>query len=146
MAQEKPLVGLGVIVENAEGKILIGKRKGSHAAKYSIPGGGLELGEAFEQGGSRELLEESGLIVPVRALAVIAITNNLRTYEEEGFHSVSVVLHTREFEGKPEIKEPHKCEEWLWADPRNLPQPHFDASELAVECWLNNSFYRGITR
>ena len=42
-------VGVGVIIQNADGKILIGKRKGSHAPFYSIPGGHLENGESFEE-------------------------------------------------------------------------------------------------
>ena len=49
-----PKVGLGVIIVNKDGNILIGKRKGSHAQKYSIPGGHLEIGETFEQGTIRE--------------------------------------------------------------------------------------------
>jgi len=57
----KPGVGLGVIVENAQGQILVQKRTGSHAQKYSIPGGGLELGETFEEGACRELREEHGI-------------------------------------------------------------------------------------
>lgn len=145
MSKERPLVGLGVIVENDEGKILVGKRIGSHAQKYSIPGGGLELGESFESGGVREIMEETGINIDPKNLRVIAVTNNLRTFRSEGFHSISVVLHAREYRGEPSIKEPHKCEEWLWVDPRELPQPHFDASELAVACWLSGEIYQGIS-
>ena len=40
--------------------------------------------------------------------------------------------------------EPEKCDEWRWVDPRELPEPHFDASRLGVECYLKKSFYEGI--
>jgi ADP-ribose pyrophosphatase YjhB (NUDIX family) len=39
-----PRVGLGVIIVNNDGKILIGKRTGSHAPYYSIPGGKMVMG------------------------------------------------------------------------------------------------------
>ncbi|MCF3098376.1 NUDIX domain-containing protein, partial [Aeromonas australiensis] len=41
-----PRVGVGVILTNAQGQVLLGKRKGSHAPYWSIPGGHLELGES----------------------------------------------------------------------------------------------------
>lgn len=145
MAQERPLIGLGVIIENEKGEVLIGKRIGSHAQFNSIPGGALEVGETFELGAAREVREETGLSVPVQALGIIAVTNNLETYQAEGFHSVSVVMHTRQFSGEPRVMEPKKCERWFWCDPRKVPEPHFDASRLAIECFLNNSFYKGIT-
>ena len=44
-----PRVGVGVILLNPQGKILLGKRKGSHAPYWSIPGGHLEHGESFEE-------------------------------------------------------------------------------------------------
>jgi len=54
-----PKVGIGVIVINREGKVLIGKRIGAHARKYSIPGGHLDYGETFESAAIRELKEET---------------------------------------------------------------------------------------
>ncbi|MDN6109542.1 MAG: NUDIX domain-containing protein, partial [Enterobacterales bacterium] len=42
-------VGVGVIIANPQGQILLGKRCGSHAPFWSIPGGHLEEGETFEQ-------------------------------------------------------------------------------------------------
>ena len=138
----KPGVGIGVIVEDGHGKILIGKRTGSHAQKYSIPGGGLEIGETFENGAVREALEE--LSITLLNPKVIAITNNLETYREEGVHYISVIVVAKKFEGVPSIMEPDKCTELIWCDPRNLPEPHFDASRLAVECYLKGSFYVGM--
>ncbi len=138
----KPGVGIGVIVEDGHGKILIGKRTGSHAQKYSIPGGGLEIGETFENGAVREALEE--LSITLLNPKVIAITNNLETYREEGVHYISVIVVAKKFEGVPSIMEPDKCTVLIWCDPRNLPEPHFDASRLAVECYLKGSFYVGM--
>jgi len=134
-----PLVGLGVIILSSEGKILIGKRKGSHSPYYSIPGGKLEAGETFEDGAIREVKEETGL--EIRDPKVIAVTNNLKTYHEEGLHFISIALLVTDYSGQPEVMEPLKCEGWIWAVPEHLPSPHFEASRMAVECYLQRKFY-----
>lgn len=137
-----PKVGLGIIIVNSDGKILVGKRIGGHAQKYSIPGGHLDLGETFELGAIREAKEETNL--DLENPRVIAITNNLETYREEGKHYISVILLANKYSRDLKNMEPNKCGGWLWADPRNLPEPHFDASRLAVACYLNKSVYEGI--
>jgi len=138
--KNQPKVGLGVILKNHDGKILVGKRKSSHAPYYSIPGGHLDLGETFEAGAIREIKEETDL--DIKNPKVIAVTNNLETYRNEGLHYISIALFAEDFSGALEIMEPKKCDEWLWVDPKNLPTPHFDASRMAVDCYLNNTFYR----
>lgn len=135
-----PRVGLGIIIVNKDGKILIGKRKGSHAPYYSIPGGHLEKGETFEEGAIREVKEETDLTI--ENPEVIAVTNNLETYKNEGLHYISIIFSVRKFSGKLKNMEPGKCEKWMWSDPCKLPMPHFDASKRGVECYLNKIFYK----
>jgi 8-oxo-dGTP diphosphatase len=134
-----PRIGLGVIIKNEKGQILVGKRKGSHAAKYSIPGGKLDLGETFEQAAIREIKEETNLTI--RNPRVIAVTNNLETFREDGVHFISIILFADSFTGELTIMEPNKCEAWLWVDPKHLPKPHFDASKQGVQCFLQKKFY-----
>lgn len=136
---ERPRVGIGVIIENKKGEILIGKRKGSHAPYYSIPGGHLENGETFEAAAIREIEEETGM--QIKLPEVVCITNNLETYKEFNIHFVSIILHTSTFDGEATIMEPDKCEGWQWVDPKHLPLPHFDASVYGVECFLKKKFY-----
>jgi 8-oxo-dGTP diphosphatase len=134
-----PQVGLGVIIVNKEGQVLIGKRKSSHAPYYSIPGGKLDAGETFEEGAIREVREETGL--EIRNPRVIAVTNNLDTYREAGVHFASIALLVTDYSGTPAVMEPLKCEGWFWTDPNNLPSPHFEASRLAITCFLEKKFY-----
>jgi ADP-ribose pyrophosphatase YjhB (NUDIX family) len=115
-------------------------RTGTHAPKFSIPGGRLEIGETFEQAAIREVQEE--LDVTIIDPKVIAVTNNLETHAEEGVHFISVILLAAAFKGEPKIMEPHKCLGIDWHDPQNLPEPHFDASRLGVQCWLENRVYK----
>lgn len=136
---ERPKVGIGIIIENEEGQVLIGKRKGSHSPFYSIPGGHLELGETFEQAAIKEVLEETGL--KIFSPRVICVTNNLDTFKIEGKHYISVTLFTKQFKGTPVVLEPDKCEGWEWLDPTAIPVPQFDASAFAIECYLEGKFY-----
>ena len=132
-------MGIGVIIAQENGKILVGKRCGSYAPYWSIPGGHLELGETFEQAAIREVLEETGLtIIKPR---VIAVVNNLKTFQQENLHYVSVCLLAQYQGDTVENREPDKCEGWLWVAPDNLPTPHFEASEQAVCCYRQDQFY-----
>ncbi len=136
---EKPQVGVGVIIVNQEGNVLIGKRIGSHAPLFSIPGGRLEPGESFEQAAIHEVKEETNL--DIKNPKVIGISNNLETFQREGIHFVSIHLLVTEFSGDLKIMEQEKCEDWQWCDPQKLPEPHFDASKYGIKCFLNNKFY-----
>ncbi|GAB5527937.1 MAG: NUDIX hydrolase [Roseivirga sp.] len=136
---ERPKIGIGVIIKNAAGQVLVGKRKGSHSPFYSIPGGHLEMGETFEQAAIKEVQEETGLTIFYPR--VICVSNNLDTYKTEGKHYVSVTLMADEFTGTPVVMEADKCDSWQWVNPEALPQPHFDASAFAIECYLKEAFY-----
>ncbi|MEI8249335.1 MAG: NUDIX domain-containing protein [Candidatus Taylorbacteria bacterium] len=138
---EHPAVGLGIILVNKDGYVLVGKRISKHAPGYSIPGGKLELGETFEQGAIREVKEETNL--DIFEPTVIAVTNNLETYKKEGKHFISVILLIKRYSGELKVMEPTKCENWIWVDPHKLPEPHFEASRLAISCYLNKTIYEG---
>ncbi|CNH66856.1 ADP-ribose pyrophosphatase [Yersinia aldovae] len=134
------VVGVGVIIVNSQGDILLGKRCGQHAPYWSIPGGHLDAGESFEHAALREVFEETGLII--NQVEVVGLCNNIATWREEGKHTVSVCMLTQHPGGQPELKEPEKCQQWLWCHPRDLPEPHFEASRHAIDLWLNQQFYR----
>lgn len=133
-------VGLGVIIKNSDGDILIGKRISDHAPYYSIPGGKLDIGETFEEGAKREILEETGLIL--NTIKVIGLTNNLKTYIENKKHFISVVLFSDNFTGTPQLMEPNKCEGWSWVNPKNIPKPVTDFCDMSINNYLNQEFYK----
>lgn len=59
---KEPEVGVGVVVLDKGGRILLVKRRyPPGAGKWSIPGGHLELGESLYEAAIRELYEESGI-------------------------------------------------------------------------------------
>ena len=60
-SENRPKVGLGVMVVK-DGKVLLGKRKGSHGqGEYAWPGGHMEYMESFEECAKREVKEETGI-------------------------------------------------------------------------------------
>lgn len=135
-----PRIGIGVIILNPDGLILIGKREGSHAPYWSIPGGYLEPGETFEAAAIREVKEETGL--DIVNPTVVGVSNNLETWKAESVHVVSVFLLAKEFSGDLKVMEPEKCSGWQWCDPADLPEPHFEASRQAISRFLEGKFYR----
>ena len=64
-------VGVGVMIRNAKGEMLLGLRTKNcrnEAGKWSAPGGGVEFGETLAEAGKREVLEEFGIEVEVTRL------------------------------------------------------------------------------
>jgi len=67
-----PLVGVGAIVFDAEGRVLLVERgKPPGVGLWSVPGGKLEPRETLAQAVAREVREETGLIVEVGTLACV---------------------------------------------------------------------------
>ncbi len=123
----RPQVGLGVFVWK-NGKFLMGKRVSSHGyGTWSIPGGHLEFGEAWEEGARREVLEETGLAIT--NIRFLAATNDV--FESEGKHSVTIWVFSDYESGKPEILEPDKFIDHQWRTFQTLPSP------LLEPCWKN---------
>jgi ADP-ribose pyrophosphatase YjhB (NUDIX family) len=62
----RPIVGVGAVVLVDDGRVVLVRRKYEPlAGQWSLPGGGLEVGEKLEAGTAREVLEETGLVVDV---------------------------------------------------------------------------------
>ena len=108
MTERHPRVGVGVVVVRA-GRLLLGKRVGSHGAgTWALPGGHLEYGESPAACGRRELLEETGMTA--RVIVPGPYTSDL--FEPEGRHYVTLFVVATDVVGEPDIREPPKCERW----------------------------------
>ena len=63
---DRPIVGVGAVVLDGEGHVLLARRAHEPLkGEWSLPGGGVELGETLEAAVAREVLEETGLVVHV---------------------------------------------------------------------------------
>jgi|WetSurMetagenome_2_1015567.scaffolds.fasta_scaffold14342_4 glycerol-1-phosphatase len=87
-------LGVGVIIEDARGWILLEKR--SDNGMWGPPGGGIEPGESVAQAAVREVREETGLTVEVTDLVGVYSEpfERIVTYRDNGDvrHLVDVVV------------------------------------------------------
>ncbi len=137
LSENRPKVGIGVMVIR-DGKVLLGKRKGSHGqGEYAWPGGHLEYMESFEECAKREVKEEAGIeIRDIRFLQLM----NLKTYAPK--HYVDIGLVAQWNSGEPKVMEPETCEGWGWYDMDALPKPLFGTIESYIESYKTGRNYR----
>ncbi|MCX0499377.1 nucleotide triphosphate diphosphatase NUDT15 [Erwinia billingiae] len=125
----QPKIGVGVLIVR-EGRLLLGRRRGSHGAdSWSAPGGHLEFGETPEECARREVLEETGLVVG--RLAKVAFTNDFFIAEKK--HYVTLFMLAEDIRGTPQRCEPDKCAGWEWCSADELPQPLFAPLETLLQ-------------
>ena len=136
--------GCGVIVLNEENKILLGLRNSDEAladselheeGTWTMPGGNIEYGESFEEAGTREAKEETG--IDVSDLEIICV----QTDKNEYAHYISVGMIAHSFTGEPKAMEPEQIVKWEWFDINNLPKNIFSPSKKTIDCYLAHKFY-----
>jgi len=88
MAEEikKPKVGVGVMILNKQGQVLLGKRH-DNAEKagsdlhgegtWTMPGGKLDFHETLIDGAIREVAEEIGVNIPKEKLGVLCVQDDM---------------------------------------------------------------------
>lgn len=119
--EERPKVGIGVIVIK-DNKVLLGKRRGSHGeGSWCFPGGHLEFNEELEDCAKREVFEEAG--IKIKNVRTGTFTNDI--FEKEGKHYVTLFLVSDYDSGDVRIMEPDKFEKWDWFEWNKLPKPLF---------------------
>lgn len=136
-----PRVGIGVMIMNDKGEVLLGKRKGSYGAgEWSFPGGHLEFGEKIFDCARREAKEETGLDVGVCRL--VSVADEMRYLESDGKHYLNIGVKAAYQGGEPIVQEPDKCEEWKWFSLDDLPDNLFEGTELTVRNYLAGKIYQ----
>ncbi|KAF9423183.1 Nudix hydrolase 15, mitochondrial [Podila epigama] len=118
-AEKAVQVGVGVLIMH-QGKVLVGKRIGSHGADtWQLAGGHLEFGETFEECALRESEEETGLKLDPASAKFVTANNNIMT--DIGRHYVTVFVAAN-VTGSAEAKimEPLKCAGWEWISQAQL--------------------------
>ena len=95
------LVGAAVIVQDEAGRLLLQRR--ADTAKWSLPGGALELGETVEDAARREVREETAVVIGRLRLLGVASGADLVSHLPNGdqVHNVSVVFTVEDWEGLP---------------------------------------------
>lgn len=137
MTPQQTKVGIGIMIFNQDGEVLMARRKGAHGAgEYAFPGGHLEYGETFEDCARREVAEECGIEIDTIGFLFVA---NVKAYMPK--HYVHLTLTARWKSGTPKIKEPDKSEAWGWYALDALPDPLFEMCRLSVESYKSGQNY-----
>jgi 8-oxo-dGTP diphosphatase len=105
-------VGVGVLIFNNCGEVLLGQPLNAHGENtWGAQGGHLEIGESFAQCARREVLEETGLYID--RVKVNDVTNDIFSPDK---HYVTIITKASIKEGRIYVPvfEPQKCLEWKW--------------------------------
>jgi len=142
---KKPGVGLAVILMRDKNLVLLGKRKGSHGkGMWAFPGGHLEKYETFKDCAVREMKEETGLVLDEHYDLIDeypgVATNDF--FKEDDKHYVTLFLRADYIEGKLNVMEPDKCEEWRWFE-WDLLKNRYESAFFKFFVSVNNLMKRG---
>jgi 8-oxo-dGTP diphosphatase len=114
-----PVSGVGVVVYNKAGKILLIKRaKEPNKGRWSIPGGAIELGETINRAAEREVLEECSVKIKIERV-LDAVENMVK--DDKGrikYHYVIIDLLARYISGK--LKAGTDASECGWFTPGEI--------------------------
>lgn len=103
-----------------DGKILLLRRApGLYAAgQLCLPSGHHENGENITETATRELAEETGIIVKPASLRMVLA---MHRRNPEGSARFGFFFEPIGWDGEPVNREPHKHTEMLWVNPADLP-------------------------
>lgn len=97
-----PRVGVAAIIKDRDGRVVLGRRKGSHGAgHWQLPGGHLEFGEEILACAERETLEETGL--KVHGSEIVAVTNDVFAESNKHYITLFVVCERDDEQQQPEV-------------------------------------------
>jgi 8-oxo-dGTP diphosphatase len=131
----QPRVGVGVLIVDERGRVLLTLRKfPPEAGCWSIVGGKVDFLEAIEACAIREASEEVGLKISIDRL--LCITDHL--LPDEGQHWVSPAYLGRILGGEVRNCEPEKTHEVGWFLPVQLPQNLTMTARNAIAAYLRD--------
>jgi 8-oxo-dGTP diphosphatase len=148
MADKKRVgVGFGVMVLNSEGRILLGKRHDDpekadselHGeGTWTMPGGKIEFGETFEEAATREVEEETSIVIDGQDLSLISLEND--AVADAQF--VTIGFFCDKFTGEAKVMEPDEITEWKWFELDSLPSPIFFPSQKVINHYDSGIVYK----
>lgn len=113
-------VGCGAFIQNAEGRLLLVKRRRHpEADHWGLPGGKVDFLEPVPVTIVREIREELGVEITLTGLLCVVDQIDAAA----GTHWVNPVHRARIVAGEPKVMEPDALADWGWFALDALPQP-----------------------
>ncbi len=123
-----PAVGVAVVLQDEEGRVLMGRRaRGDYAGHWCIPCGYVEWDEDVRAAAKREFREETGLVVETEE--VVAVHSNFHNREKQ---TVGIWFRGRVMGGKLEPLD-GELTELKWCDPAEPPVLAFPTDALVLK-------------
>ncbi|MDH6118047.1 NUDIX domain-containing protein [Kitasatospora sp. GAS204B] len=145
MTTQRPVIDVMLILERADGRILLAERANTGYAdgQLNLPSGKVDHGESVAEAVIREAAEEIGIKLDrddLRTVHVVHFRN------PEGQPRVGWFFAASRWDGEPVNTEPHKCAGLLWVCPEQLPEntvpynaggiaAYLDGRPHAIEGW-----------
>lgn len=109
-------VAVSAFVQDAKGRILMIHRTDND--KYSIPGGGMEVGETVADAVVREVTEETGILVrPTGLLGIFSNPRHVIAYDDgEVRQEFSLCFKAEPIGGSPRTSSESKAVRWVSPD------------------------------
>ena len=129
---KRPDIGVGVLVINQDGHILLSKRLKPYGyGKLALPGGHVEWMETLVQTAKREVLEETGIRLK-KCEEMRDYTEELNRKMDKHYATFYLIAEMPKNQ-KPRDTEPHKHGPWGWYDPFNLPRHAWNPTKRLVK-------------
>lgn len=110
----KTVIGIVLVLKKGD-QYLLGKRLNTDWMEgyFGLMGGGLDEGESIAQAAVREAHEELGIEVDLADMRLVHVMHAPT--------GVSVFVQIEKWVGQPQIMEPEKCAQLIWASRHHLP-------------------------
>ena len=127
---ERPIVGVGAVIVDEGKVVLIRRRYEPLKGHWSLPGGMVEIGEALEAALTREMLEETGLVVDVGP--VIEVFDRITRDEERRVRYHFVLIDYLCWPSGGALRAGSDVDAAIWVDPVTLGEYALTEKATAV--------------
>ncbi|GAA2136766.1 NUDIX hydrolase [Kitasatospora kazusensis] len=138
MSTQRPVLDVMLILERADGKILLAERANTGYADglLNLPSGKVDDGESVTDAVIREAFEEIGIKVDADDLRTVHVVH---FRNPEGQPRVGWFFATRRWEGEPVNAEPAKCAGLTWVTPEQLPSHTVPYNAAGIAAYLRGT-------
>ena len=144
-----PLVAVDLIIKNAHGEVLLGKRRNRPAKGFwFVPGGRIRKNERISEAIARVSRSELGIVVPGEEASLLGVFEHLYVDNFLGMEGVDthyvVLAFAFELEACPPIRLDDQHSEMRWWRMDELLQSP-DVHQNTKDHFIKKQFYRGLS-